>query len=126
MIRLTVTNEGNPMKLFNSLLAVCLCLSITTGVAFAGPGMVKITNPKDNALFDADEAYPLDYEIELGKGGDHFHVWVDDKKGPAQRTLKGTYTLPKLSPGKHEISIKVVDKDHVPTGPEKTLNITAK
>lgn len=31
-----------------------------------------------------------------------------------------------MSPGEHVISIKVVDKGHVPADPEKTIKITAK
>jgi len=39
---------------------------------------------------------------------------------------KGVYSLPKLSPGVHVITIKIVDKDHTPTGPEKSIQVTAK
>jgi len=103
--------------------AVIVCSSFT---ANADMGSVKIISPADGAQFDANEEYPMTYEIVLGSGGDHFHVWVDEMKSPAQHSTKGTYTLPKFSPGKHVINVKVVDKAHVPTGPEATINITAK
>lgn len=54
-------------------------------------GSIKILAPADNAILDAGEEYPLNYEIALGSGDGHFHVWVADYKSSAQRTgLKGT------------------------------------
>src|SRR5947208_1205638 len=57
---------------------------------------IEILSPGDGAHLDADEAYPLQYAVTPGVGGDHFHVWVDTTRGPGVHTLKGTYTLPKL------------------------------
>ena len=114
------------MKLFHYLAITTLATLALPLSANAEVGTVKILAPTENALLDSDEEYPLNYEIVLGKGDDHFHVWVDDKKSPAQRTTKGTYTLPILSPGKHVIYIKIVDKGHVPTGPEQTIHVTAR
>jgi hypothetical protein len=114
------------MKRSRYLLLAVIAGASLSSAASADMGSVKILAPLDNAQLDADEEYPLNYEIALGAGDDHFHVWIDDKKSPAQRALKGTYTIPKLSAGKHVIYIKVVDKGHVPTGPEKTIHVTAK
>ncbi len=114
------------MKLSHYLLLASFAGTALPLAASADIGSVKILAPADNAMLDADEEYPLNYEIALGSGDDHFHVWVDDYKSPAQRTTKGTYTLPKLSPGKHVIYVKIVDKGHVPTGPEKTIHVTAR
>jgi hypothetical protein len=114
------------MKLSRYLVIASLATLAFPLAANAAAGSVKILAPVDNAMLDADEEYPLNYEITLGAGDDHFHVWVDDKKSPAQRTVKGTYTLPKLSPGKHAIYIKIVDKGHTPTGPEQTIHVTTK
>ncbi len=114
------------MKLSHYLLLATIASAAVPLTAHADVGSVKILAPVDNAQLDADEEYPLNYEITLGSGDDHFHVWVDDNKSPAQRSIKGTYTLPKLSPGKHLVYIKIVDKGHVPTGPEKTIHVTAK
>jgi len=50
---------------------------------------------------------------------------VDGERGPGVHTLTGTYDLPELTPGEHVITIKVVDKGHVPTGPEKTIKVRA-
>src|SRR5713226_7233125 len=91
-----------------------------TLVTRAGAASIKILSPADNARVAADEEYALAYQVTWGSGGDHFHVWVDGKRGPGVYNTKGTYTLPKLSPGEHVITIKVVDKGHIPTGIEKS------
>lgn len=86
---------------------------------------IKILSPSDGAHLDANEEYPLSYDVTPGKGGDHFHVWVDGKRGPGVHSNKGTYMLPKLTPGKHDIYIMIVTKDHVPTGPKRSIEVTA-
>lgn len=86
---------------------------------------INILSPADSTRLDADEGYPLAYEVTVGKGGDHFHVWVDDKRGPGIHDKAGTYTLPKLTPGGHVVSIQVVDKGHVGTGPKKSILVIA-
>jgi hypothetical protein len=84
-------------------------------------GDIKIVSPKDGATLPAMGENKMDYEIMLGAGDDHFHVWVDGERGGPIRDLKGSYTLPKMTPGKHAIIVKIVDKAHVPTGPEKSV-----
>ncbi len=86
---------------------------------------ITILTPADGAHLDAGEEYPLKYEVKPGKGGDHFHVWVDDKRGPGIHDYQGTYTLPKLTPGEHVIYIGVVDKGHASTGPKKSIVVIA-
>lgn len=86
---------------------------------------ITISSPADGAHLDAGEEYPLSYEVQVGKGGDHFHVWVDGKRGPGIHDTKGTYTLPKLAPGEHIVSIQIVDKGHVGTGPRKSIRVFA-
>ena len=61
------------------------------------------------------------WNTKLGAGDNHFHVWVDGERGGPVRDLKGSYMLPKMTPGKHAIIVKIVDKAHVPTGPEKSV-----
>lgn len=91
----------------------------------AVPGAsIKILSPADGAHLGAGEEYPLTYEVTPGKGGDHFHVWVDDKRGPGVHDNKGTYTLPKMTPGDHLIYIAIVTKDHVVTGPKRSIRVT--
>lgn len=58
----------------------------------------------------------LVYEVEPGPRGDHVHVYVDDKEVGILRQLKGSYALETLSPGRHTICVKVVNKAHTPIG----------
>jgi hypothetical protein len=94
-------------------------------VAQAEVASIQVLSPTDRAQVEAGEEYPLTYKVTLGEGEDHFHVWVDDRRGPGVHDTKGVYTLPKLSPGEHVITIKVVDKGHVPTGPQKSIKVNA-
>jgi hypothetical protein len=96
------------------------------GESYAPAASIKIASPADKSQIDAGEEYPLKYEVTLGAGDDHFHVWVDDTRGPGIHDAKGTYTLPKMSAGTHVITIKFVDKGHIPTGPQKSITLFAK
>ena len=109
-------------------LALLLCIPALAASAPAAPGGagIKILTPADGAQLDAGESYPLHYEIALGPGDDHFHVWVDGDRSPGIHDLKGSYRLPKLSPGPHTITLKLVDKGHVPTGPQKSIQVISK
>lgn len=106
-----------------ALAGASLSLSALADDMAMATGTVKIMLPADGAMLSSSSENKLDYAITLGKGDDHFHVWVDEEKSPAQRDLTGSYVLPKLAPGKHAITIKVVDKGHVPTGPEQTVSV---
>jgi len=108
------------------LVVTVLSLLLSTNAGAVTPASIKILSPADHSELDADESYPLAYEVIPGTGSDHFHVWVDDKRSKGIHDTKGTYSLPKLRPGEHTITIKLVDKDHVPTGPEKSIQVTAK
>jgi hypothetical protein len=107
-------------------LASILTLLLSTRADAITPASIKILTPVDHSELDADESYPLAYEVIPGTGSDHFHVWVDKDRSKGIHETKGTYNLPKLSPGEHTISIRLVDKDHVPTGPEKSIQVIAK
>ncbi len=123
--------EHNDMKISRSLLLVALFgLNLPPTLAddtTQAASTVKITSPTDGSTLDANEEYPLEYEVVLrGANDDHFHVWVDGKRGGPVHALKGNYTLPALAPGEHVIAIKVVDKGHIPTGPEQPIKVFAK
>ncbi len=114
------------MKIRRSVLLSLLVLALAASAfAAAAPGAadIQILKPADKAQLDADEAYPLEYQVKLGPGDDHFHVWVDDERSPGIHDLKGTYMLPKMTPGTHVITLKLVDKGHVPTGPQKSIQV---
>jgi hypothetical protein len=103
-----------------------LVLAFAARVFAAGAADIQILKPAPNAQLDAGEAYPLDYQVTLGPGDDHFHVWVDEERSPGIHDLKGTYMLPKMTPGVHTITLKLVDKGHVPTGPQKSIQVKVK
>jgi hypothetical protein len=111
------------MILFATALAALAPRLVAAGTATAS---IQILKPSDQARLDAGEAYPLDYQVTLGAGDDHFHVWVDADRSPGIHDLKGTYMLPKMTPGVHTITLKLVDKGHVPTGPQKSIKVNVK
>jgi len=107
---------------------ILFLLVLLASAAFAAPSAssVQILSPADHAQLDAGESYPLEYAVVLGSGDDHFHVWVDGERSPGIHDLKGTYRLPKLAPGEHVITLKLVDKGHVPTGPQTSITVHVK
>jgi len=106
------------------LLAVIVSIA-TPANAQASSGSAEILSPADGATLSVSQKNTVEYKVALGKRGNHLHIWVDGEKGPSQKSLHGNYTLPKLTPGKHAIILKVVDKGHVPTGPEKSIFVSA-
>src|SRR2546427_3735375 len=95
-------------------------------VASAEIARIIIVPPADNERVERGEEYQLVYEVTPGPGGDHFHVWVDGQRGPGIHDAKGVYTLPRFSTvGEHDVTIKVVDKGHTPTGPQKSIKLNA-
>jgi hypothetical protein len=122
------------MKIRTRLSALALLLTLTTlptlaaGAAPAAPAKpsLQIVAPADHAQLDAGESYPLEYRVTLGPGDDHFHVWVDGDRSPGIHDLQGTYRLPKMTAGEHVITLKLVDKGHVPTGPQTSIRVTVK
>ena len=63
-------------------LAVVLAAPFVPALAAAEEtASIQILSPKDGARLDAGEAYPLEYAVVPGPGGDHFHVWVDAERG---------------------------------------------
>ena len=108
-----------------SILVPALALSVSAENK-PNAASIQILKPSDQAQLDAGESYPLDYQVTLGTGDDHFHVWVDEERSPGIHDLKGTYMLPKMTPGVHTITLKLVDKGHVPTGPQKSIQVKVK
>lgn len=106
-----------------------LCVSLLFGglapvSVLAAEGSVTIVSPKDGAKLDAMAQNKIVYDVVPGPRGDHVHVYVDGKEVGILRQLKGSYTFETLSPGKHNICIKVVNKAHVPIGIERCVNVS--
>ena len=92
--------------------------------SLAEEASVKITAPADGAKLDAMAQNKLVFEVMPGPKGDHSHLYVDEKEVGILRQLKGSYALAKLSPGQHDICVKVVDKGHTPIGVEQCVKVT--
>lgn len=92
-------------------------------IAGAEGASIRILSPADGAHLKAGVEYPITYEVKVGKGADHFHIYVDEKSGPSMYDIKGVDTIPGLTPGEHIISIRIVAKDHVPTGPRRSIKV---
>ncbi|OGA97366.1 MAG: hypothetical protein A3E79_11505 [Burkholderiales bacterium RIFCSPHIGHO2_12_FULL_61_11] len=93
-------------------------------ISFAQDASAKITSPADGARLDAMAQNKVVYEVVPGPKGDHSHLYVDNKEAAILKELKGSHTLEKLSPGQHDICVKVVNKGHTPIGVEKCVKVT--
>jgi len=108
-----------------SILFLLAAFSLQAAVASAEMASIKIVSPAESQRIEVGEESRLVYEVTPGPGGDHFHVWVDGQRGPGVHDSKGVYTLPKFRFGEHDVTIKVVDKGHVPTGPQQSIKLYA-
>ena len=91
---------------------------------FAAEPYAKIKSPPDGAKLDAMSQNKIEYEVNPGPGGDHVHLYIDDREAAILRKLSGTHTLSDaLLPGAHKICIKVVNKAHVPIGVEQCIQV---
>ncbi len=93
-------------------------------LAFAAGGSITIKSPADGAKLKVGAENKIEYVIDPGSNGDHFHISINGGKEDVVRSLKGSYTLPKLKTGENTITLRVVDKGHAPVGIEKTLKVT--
>lgn len=100
-----------------------LCLSVFCAAAVAADGNVTILSPADGATLDVMEQNKIEYEVVPGPGGDHMHLYVDGEEVAILRELKDSYTLESLSPGKHDLCVKVVNKNHTPIGVEQCIAV---
>ena len=110
------------MKRVKSGTLLGVLLSAAT-LAFAGGGSVTIKSPSDGAKLKVAAENKVDYEIDPGHNGDHFHIYINGKEDVV-RSLKGSYVLSGLKTGENTITLKVVDKGHTPIGIEKTIKVT--
>lgn len=99
-------------------------LLVYSQMSLAEDASVKITSPADGAKLDAMAQNKVVYEVIPGPNGDHTHLYMDRKEVAILRQLKGSHTLETLSPGKHDICIKIVNKGHTPIGVEQCVNVT--
>lgn len=93
-------------------------------LGLAQEASVKISSPANGATLDAMAQNKVVYEVIPGPRGDHTHLYVDSKEVAVLRQLMGSYALETLSPGKHDICIKVVNKGHTPIGVEQCVKVS--
>lgn len=111
-------------KLALGITTLLLVLGLnTTTVAMTDEPSVTITSPGDGAKLDVMEQHKLSYEVVPGPRGDHVHVYIDDVEIDILRELTGSYTLPSIGTGEHEICVRVVNKAHVPIGIEDCVTV---
>jgi hypothetical protein len=111
-------------RLASVITTLLLILGLNTAtVARADEASVTITSPETGAKLDVMEQHKLDYEVVPGPRGDHVHVYIDDVEVDILRELTGSYTLPSIGTGEHEICVRVVNKAHVPIGIEDCVTV---
>lgn len=99
--------------------------SLTSPLAVAAEAKIDVIHPADGSRLEANAESRLDYEVTLGGGGDHAHLYVDGKETGLLRQKKGSYTLEPMARGNHEICAKMVNKNHTPIGVERCIKVTA-
>lgn len=111
------------MKPLN-LCVVSVLFAMAASTAMAEEGSVTILAPADGATLDVMEQNKVEYAVVPGPRGDHVHLYVDGSEAAILRALKGSYTLESLTPGKHTLCVKVVNKNHTPIGVEQCIAVT--
>lgn len=100
-----------------------LLASFAATPAVAAESKIDISSPADGAKLDVMEQNKLVYNVTLGDGADHIHVYVDGEEAALLRQMQGSYTMENLAPGQHQICIKVVNKNHTPIGVERCIKV---
>lgn len=108
------------------LLAASVALAGLSAGAYAAEGSVTIESPKDGADVGANMGVKVEFKVQHTANGNHLHFYEDNGDPIIVRKWSGSETLPPLSPGKHEICIKEATVDHVLTGLQKCISVTAK
>lgn len=84
----------------------------------------SITSPTDGSTIEAGKRNRIKYEVT---GPDVFHgrLEIDGKESKMLRKRRGTYKLPELAAGVHELCLMALDRSHKPIGAASCINITA-
>jgi len=106
-----------------SMLMLALASFAAPPVVAAG-GNIDIISPVEGAKLDAKAENKMEYNVTLGESGGHIHVYVDGEEMAVLRQIKGSYTLEPLAKGKRDICIKIVNKNHTPSGVERCVKVT--
>jgi hypothetical protein len=94
------------------------------GAAWSDAGSVTITSPAEGAKVGLS-GIKVSYEVAPGPKGDHVHFFLDGDQLAILPQLKGSYTIDKLTAGRHWACVRVVNKAHTPVGLEKCVTLNA-
>ena len=108
-------------RFFHYALVAGLGLGATA--LYAQEASIDIASPNDGAVLKSSAENKIEYDVTPGPKGDHTHLYVDGKEIAVLRELKGSHALGDLSPGSHDVCIKVVNKAHTPIGVEKCVKV---
>ena len=100
-----------------STLALC-------AAAQADDAAVAISSPADGSKVGLT-GIKLVYDVTPTPKAEHVHIYVDGEQASQQHQLKGSYTIDKLTAGKHTLCVRVVDKGHTPIGLEHCVQVNA-
>ncbi|MHB1098154.1 MAG: hypothetical protein ACYCZR_01240 [Burkholderiales bacterium] len=136
------------MHTFNRIVPVLLLGLLFSASVQASEGSIRIISPADGATVDSSaEKFHVFYHATFDPKGDHIHLSVDgkdketlrqlqvshvtdvyekDRWVPVMREINGKTAIDPLSPGKHEICAKVVNKLHVPIGVKTCIHVVSK
>ncbi len=92
-------------------------------------GSIAIISPAKDAVLKSDAENKLEYNIKLSPKGNHVHIYVDNQDPIIERDVGNcpcSIVLPKLSPGKHTITVKEATASHTLTGVQGSVTVTAK
>jgi len=89
------------------------------------PAEVRISAPRDGAIVPAGEPVTIRYEAKLSPRGDHLHISVDGGKPDIVKQVKGAHTIGPLPAGIHTVLVTEVTSEHIPTGNDASIRITA-
>jgi len=87
---------------------------------------IKITFPKEGDVLPAGKNVVVQYEVNPGSKGDHFHYYLDGHQLASWRGRSGTLDYGVLPPGEHTITFKIATMAHTEIGVEKSVTFTVK
>lgn len=127
----TRVERGSPpsagLKLAGGVVrAALLSLPLAAAAAAGAEGHARIKAPAEGAVFERTSGIKLVYHVAPGPKGHHVHVHLDGTEHGILRRLRGVYGFPPLSPGRHELCVKVVNRAHVPIGVQECVNVTVR
>ena len=106
----------------SSCTLLMLSIALWTSTALADDN-VKITSPADGEKVKSSDPVNIIYDITPGPGGDHAHIYVNDKEAGILRKLKSSFSLDPLPSGVHTVCVKVVNRGHSPIGQESCIKV---